>query len=894
MSTQINYKNSVLTTIPYGQSRTLTTSGTWLEDDINISVDNLNLQSKTATPTTSSQIITPDSYPLVVKVNSGTTATLSGSQKILNLGVSPSRGYKYHIKGNFTIGSDDFIVDTWYTYQQAGSVIPQIPYIYNGTGEITKFCWSGTSLIWTGQGIISPTITTTSDLVITLYADYTSVYNVSKTTVRSNTVNVSVNLSSLISNGDLIVFSAGVTSTEYGSQTAHHYNFINDEFVWDGSNQSGSVDYFSYTITSSGYTISALDSDDSSMTYEVNILKYVPYSNYDGLSQVTVSGDTNLVASNIASGVSIFGVVGTYDPSPNLQSITINTKNLLSQNTTFDTPDLVLYQDDNFNKNVNIGISVPHYEWFKSFIPINRNDEIHLYMVLSLLCNDIDETITVDCDYTVSSSITYLTFTSSSQNSNINNFSVYYDTGVNNIRFGFSMKNGNSMSAQISGQIIVTKIVDGIGTVALNLSDDPRYLNIYKSLAYRSQIKATDPGVSGWCNSLSSIYSFQFAGQPLSGDFIFSNVTKVGQYAFTATYINGFTGQLGPYNLTFPALLSFSENAPFGNNRGLISINCPILQSISPYTFTSCASLSYLSFPSCTYISNYAFQSCSRLVSISFPLCEIIGTAAFYGCSNLLTVDFPLCTSIYNYAFYNCSQLININISKCGLISSYAFTSCKNLSTINFPSCTYISNYAFQSCTSLENINFPLCSIISSYAFNNCTKLVSVSFPSCTNIGTYAFSNCSSLNTVNFPLCENIDMSAFHNCSNLVNLNFPICININSSAFYSCNSLNNINFPLCEIIGNSAFTSCKNLAIISFPKCISIGTFAFYNCNKLESAYFMGSSIASLGTNIFYSTPITNSTYLGYFGSIYVPTSLLASYKTATNWTTYSSRMVGI
>ena len=56
----------------------------------------------------------------------------------------------------------------------------------------------------------------------------------------------------------------------------------------------------------------------------------------------------------------------------------------------------------------------------------------------------------------------------------------------------------------------------------------------------------------------------------------------------------------------------------------------------------------------------------------------------------------------------------------------------------------------------------------------------------------------------------------------------------------------------------------------------------------------MGSSVCQLlNSSAFYSTPIGGySAEAGTYGSIYVPSSLVASYKAATNWTYFSSRIV--
>lgn len=97
-------------------------------------------------------------------------------------------------------------------------------------------------------------------------------------------------------------------------------------------------------------------------------------------------------------------------------------------------------------------------------------------------------------------------------------------------------------------------------------------------------------------------------------------------------------------------------------------------------------------------------------------------------------------------------------------------------------------------------------------------------------------------------------------------------------------------------IGTYAFYNCFSLTTASFPAATSIGNSAFYNCYSLKSLYLTGSSLCKLSNpNAFTSTPIGGySTSAGTYGSIYVPASLLTSYQTATNWTYFSSRFVGV
>jgi len=53
--------------------------------------------------------------------------------------------------------------------------------------------------------------------------------------------------------------------------------------------------------------------------------------------------------------------------------------------------------------------------------------------------------------------------------------------------------------------------------------------------------------------------------------------------------------------------------------------------------------------------------------------------------------------------------------------------------------------------------------------------------------------------------------------------------------------------------------------------------------------------VPTLGAGAFSSTPIGGySAKAGRYGSVYVPSSLVNSFKTATNWAAVSSRIVGV
>ena len=186
---------------------------------------------------------------------------------------------------------------------------------------------------------------------------------------------------------------------------------------------------------------------------------------------------------------------------------------------------------------------------------------------------------------------------------------------------------------------------------------------------------------------------------------------------------------------------------------------------------------------------------------------------------------------------------------------------------------TSIRRYCLYNFTGLQSVNFPLAIIIDNYAFGNCSSLTSASFPKATSIGNYAFQS-SGLQSASFPLVTSIGTYAFNNCSSLTSVSFPLVTSIGTYAFQS-SGLQSVNFPLLTSINTRTFTLCQSLTNASFPLVTSIGNYAFDSCGLLTSITLGANQVCTLSNaNAMPSQNIT----------VYVPSDLITSYQTATNW----------
>lgn len=145
------------------------------------------------------------------------------------------------------------------------------------------------------------------------------------------------------------------------------------------------------------------------------------------------------------------------------------------------------------------------------------------------------------------------------------------------------------------------------------------------------------------------------------------------------------------------------------------------------------------------------------------------------------------------------------------------------------------------------------------------SNLKTVNLPECTTLGISAFAK-SGIETINAPKLTSVGTYTFERCEKLQSVNFPLLKAITSGCFSYCYALAKADFGALESIANTAFTSCSSLVTLILRNTTKVCTLA---------------NIGAFSTSV----PIRKGT-----GYIYVPSVLIDSYKTATNWSTVANQ----
>ena len=227
---------------------------------------------------------------------------------------------------------------------------------------------------------------------------------------------------------------------------------------------------------------------------------------------------------------------------------------------------------------------------------------------------------------------------------------------------------------------------------------------------------------------------------------------------------------------------------------------------------------------------------------------------------------------------------------------AFAYTS--SLTTVSFPECTTINAYAFAYCYKLHNLSFPKLKTINTYAFQYCSSLTfpinSVTFPALTGtLNGYAFRGCQHLTGVDHSGITSLGAQTFSACSRILTVNLPNVTSIGAGAFSYLTTCSQYSLPKLTYVASNAFTSNWKLTSITLPAVTTISAYAFRYCSSLMSIYLTGSTVPTLNASAFLNMPVAVSVN-NVYASIYVPSSLVDTYKAATNWKTYSARIVAI
>lgn len=227
------------------------------------------------------------------------------------------------------------------------------------------------------------------------------------------------------------------------------------------------------------------------------------------------------------------------------------------------------------------------------------------------------------------------------------------------------------------------------------------------------------------------------------------------------------------------------------------------------------------------------------------------------------------CTGIRDYQFYR-TCVKNITANKLTMVSDNLCLNARNLESFEATEAKQVRSYAFMGANGLKKVVLPKVTYIMQSAFYNCNALEEAQFESLESIGYEAFERCS-IKNIDMSKVKSVDTSAFSR-SNIMKAKMPLVESLGSHVFEYCSALTILD------ISNPEATRVPNVdGYNAFPSCTSMKALVLRSTSKMIK-------LTASGTDKLPPT-ISDGTCF-----IYVPRTLLETYKTATNWSVYAEQ----
>ncbi len=245
-----------------------------------------------------------------------------------------------------------------------------------------------------------------------------------------------------------------------------------------------------------------------------------------------------------------------------------------------------------------------------------------------------------------------------------------------------------------------------------------------------------------------------------------------------------------------------------------------------------------------THIYSEAFGGCTKLRSVSLPsTLQSIDPYTFINCDSLTGIVLPDgLTRIGDQAFWECDSLASITLP--GSLKS-------------------LGDYAFSSCPSLTSVTLNEGITALGYAsFDNCTALTEVILPdSLTDYGSHTFYGCSALTSITVPAnVSEVGYNPFQACSSLTEVEIAegnewycfedgLFLTADRSELISCLATKAGDMTIPEYVTSlrsGAFGGCRLLTSIIIPRTVTRMEYPVFSGCEAELFVYPNSSAASL------------------------------------------------